>query len=163
MRAPPRWIAIAALACVTAPTLHAQRPVSADPRAALRLGTQISPRVGPQVGVGMDVRAGWYVRLHLAADAGLEQSQGRWLGRQQVSATARFLLDPFGERPLGIYGGAGLAVHRSVHGEPEGALILLIGLEGRAFARPLVPSLEVELGDGVRATLAWRAKRADSR
>ena len=163
MCAPSRWIAIAVLVTASAQTLQAQRPVGADPRAEFRVGSSLTPRVGPQVGIGMDVRAGWYARLHLAADAGAVQAQGRWIGRQQLSATARFLLDPFGERPLGLYGGAGLVLHRTALAEPTGALLLLIGVEGRAFARPLVPAFEVELGDGIRATLVWRARRADSR
>lgn len=163
MCASSRWIAIVVLVTASTPSAQAQRPVGADPRAELRVGTSLTPHVGPQVGIGMDLRAGWYARLRLAADAGAVQVQGRWIGRQQLSATARFLLDPFGERPLGLYGGAGLVIHRTVDADPTGALLLLLGVEGRAFARPLVPALELELGDGLRATLIWRARRADSR
>lgn len=144
----------------------AQRPVTPDPQLELRIGTAVSPDPGPFAGVGVNIRAGWYARLGIAAEAGATRSARGWQGSQRLEGTARFLLDPFGERPVGWYGGAGLGVRRVGDSAPRSSLVLLLGAEARirpGRSGPLVPAIEVALGDGVHATIVWRRGRADSR
>ena len=141
----------------------AQQRVTADVQAELRLGAMVSPEPAPHAGVGVNIRAGWYSRLGISAEAGATRVAGEWRGSQRIAGTARFLLDPFGERRLGLYGGAGLGLHRVGEGPPRGVLLLLLGVEGRMRRGRLVPAFEVGLGGGVQLGLVLRPGRADSR
>lgn len=167
-RALRRGVAGCALACAAASVLaasvaEAQRPVPADPRVTIRVGSDLSPRLAPHGGLALDLRAGWYARLGFVAEAGVIQVRDGWVGSRRVSATARFLLDPFGERRFGLYGGAGLAVHDVAGAGAQGRLVLLAGLEGDAFRRSFVPALELSAGGGARVALVLRPARRDSR
>ncbi len=165
-RIPSRGVGlgVVALVCMlVTPVAEAQRAVPADPRVTARIGSDLSPRQAPHGGLALDVRAGWYARLGLVAEAGLVQVEDRWVGSRRVSATARFLLDPFGERRFGLYGGAGLALHDLAGAGAQGRFVLLAGLEGDAFRRSVVPALELSVGGGTRVALVLRPRRRDSR
>lgn len=156
------------ISCALAPrTLAAQRPVPADPQAEFRISATVSPRLAPHGGVGVNLRAGWYARLGVHLEAGATRVEDRWVASQRATLSARFLLDPFGQSRGGLYGGAGLSVRRVGDASPQGALVLLVGVEGRAplGARrgALVPAVEVALGGGVQVGLVLRRGRADTR
>ena len=151
-----------ALALMASPTL-AQRPVTPAPRLALMLGSDLSPRPAPYGGVALDFRAGWYARIGIAAEAGLVPEGQGWMGSRRLSASARFLLDPFGQRRFGLYGGAGVALHDVVGARAQGRLFMLVGIEGDPFAHAMVPAFELSVGGGARAALVLRPRRRDSR
>ena len=148
------------------PPLHAQVRVPARAPAAPqlegRLDAALSPRTGLLGGVGLNVRAGWYARLGVAASAGATRRDGGWESVQRIDASVRFLMDPFGESARGVYGGAGLGLQRDAGGDVQGRLLLLLGLEG-ARTRRLVPAFELTLGGGVRAGVVLRARRRNGR
>lgn len=157
------WLPLGLLV-VAAPPAAAQfgERQPALPRWEARLEGTASDAPGAHLGVGMSVRAGWYARpgLQLAAGA-LQGGDGVWRGSQRADLVVRFLLDPFGERPRGWYGGAGVSLQQ-VADERRGLLVLLAGVEGRA-RRGFRPAIEVGVGGGVRLGVVFRRTRPDSR
>lgn len=135
---------------------------SASPRWEGRLEATAAEAPGAHVGIGLGMRAGWYVRPSLLLAAGAVQgSDDVWRGSQRADIVVRFLLDPFGERPRGWYGGAGVSVQQ-VAGRSRGVLLLLAGVEGRARAG-FRPAIEVGVGGGVRLGVVLRRARPDTR
>lgn len=113
--------------------------------------------------VGVNVRAGWYVRLGASLGGGARWIEdGPTVGVLRADANVRFLLDPFAERRRGLYGGVGLSAAQLGGGlgaQPP-VLLLLAGLEGqprdgRAWA------LELGLGGGLRVAVVRRSARRD--
>lgn len=115
------------------------------------------------LGAGLNVRAGWYLRLGAALAGGaVRTASDEWEPLARLDVTTRFLLDPFGERARGLYGGAGLSVaHRSGgDGLQDPVLLMLVGLEGPRTARGAW-AVELGLGGGVRLAIVRRGARAD--
>jgi hypothetical protein len=139
-----------------------QSPAPLAPRLELRIAAPLSPAAGMLAGAGVGVRAGWYARVGLGASAGAVRRDGGWIERQQIDLTARFLFDPYAERQVGFYGGAGLGLSREGSVSSRGELLFLVGAEGPARRR-LVPALEVVVGGGVRLQGVLRVGRAVGR
>lgn len=159
MRSPPVRIAAAALALfAVGDRLPAQARATLMPQWEARLDATSARVSAAHAGGGVNVRAGNYVRLGIAALAGASRADGITRASQRVDATARFLLDPFAERRMGLYGGAGLTARHDAGGAWKGDLLLVIGLEGAAVGR-MVPAFELALGGGVRAGLVLRTRR----
>lgn len=114
------------------------------------------------LGVGLNVRAGWYARLGLAAGAGARRDRGAFQATQRLDGTARFLFDPFAEGRRGFYAGAGLGVQRSASGEVQELLLGIIGVEGSPHGR-ILPSVEVTIGGGARVGVVLRSRRPQGR
>lgn len=143
-------------------TARAQQPVSADPQWEFRTDLQASPDPGALAGVGVNVRAGWYARVGVAATAGAAYVADTWHSQQRLDAVVRFQFDPFAQRARAIYGGAGVGMVRGERGDVTGRLLLVVGTEGAARGR-IVPAAEVTLGGGVRLSVLLRAKRNEGR
>lgn len=149
------------LGSVPAGAQFGERP-SASPRWEGRVEATAAESPGAHLGIGLGVRAGWYARPSLLLAAGAVQgSDDVWRGSQRADLVLRFLLDPFGERPRGWYGGAGVSVQQ-VEGRSRGALLLLAGVEGRS-RRGVRPAIEVGVGGGVRLGFVLRRTRPDTR
>lgn len=134
------------------------RHVSALPQLEWRADVTAADAPDAHLGLGMNVRAGWYVRLGAGVAAGaVRTDDGSWLGSQRVDVAARFLLDPFKERPRALYGGAGVSA-RFVEGRADPVLLLVLGVEGRPRER-WTPAAEIALGGGVRAGVVLRRTR----
>lgn len=168
------------LALGLAPALAAQRAPSDDPRyvtpapvlelrAVLPLGGDPEFQLGP----GLSLRAGWYVRTSFALLAGAVQQDSATLAVGRAEAAMRFHLDPFfqgpgcrgrdaGARCRGVYGGVGLSQRflGSGGGAENPVLVLLLGVEGARNARG-VWATELAVGGGLRLGLTWRGNRAD--
>ncbi len=178
------WLALA----VAAPTLGAQgRRAAADPDAdprrvpwapvpELRLALPLADGPGAEAGVGLNVRAGWYVRPALAVLGGVIARDSGQVGTARVEAAVRFHLDPFSQargcdsrsprwRCRGLYGGLG--VSQRWRGAGEGAevpvFVLIAGIEGRNAppTRRWVWGAEAALGGGLRVGVTARRRRAD--
>lgn len=143
-------------------SLGAQEQAALAPQWELRLEAPVTPDPGVHAGAGLNVRAGWYARLGVAALAGGVQHDDAWVRSGRLDATARFLLDPFAERRRGLYGGAGFSVRQRGDEAWRGALTLVVGLEGAAEGRA-IPAVELALGGGLRITAVWRGRRATGR
>lgn len=140
----------------------AQTPAPPAPQLEARFAAPVSPRVGLLAGVAVDFRAGWYARISAGALAGAVRRGDGWQDRQQFDFTARFLFDPYAERRVGLYGGAGLGLSREAGVSSRGELLLLAGAEGHSTGR-LVPAIEIVIGGGVRLQGVLRARRSTGR
>lgn len=115
-----------------------------------------------QAGVAFNVPAGLYARLGAAVAGGVARRDGLSRGAARADVFARFLLDPFGQSPLGFYGVGGLSAMYDGFEEWRPRVLAGIGFEsrvrhGRAWGA------EVALGGGVRIALVVRGARASGR
>lgn len=112
------------------------------------------------VGVGVNIRAGWYARVGggLALGAA-EGPNAAWRASQRADLSVRFLLDPFEEHPRGFYGGAGITARRDGGAPIDARLLLLFGAEGRPV-RGVMPAVELALGGGFRVGVVLRRRRS---
>ena len=144
-------------------TLRAQGGASnaaaAMPQWERRIEVAPTPAVGLAAGLGVNARAGYYARVGVHAAAGLARRGDGVVGVQRLEAVSRFLFDPFGEFPRGLYGGGGFAV-RHAPGDPlRGDLVVVVGMEGPLGTRRRIPAVELALGGGARLTLVYRQRR----
>jgi hypothetical protein len=112
-----------------------------------RLDALIASRTATELGAGIFVPLGTYVRSGLIGGVGPITNPLRLSGRAEL--VARFLLDPLYEHRWGPYvaGGLGVASHPYV--------LVLLGLEGPRWGR-VTPALEAGVGNGVRLGIALR-------
>ncbi len=128
-----------------------------------RIEVASTPEAGIAVGLGMNVRAGYYARVGVHAAAGLARRGEGVGGVQRLEAVSRFLFDPFGEFPRGLYGGGGFAV-RHAPGDPlRGDLVVVVGMEGPLGTRRTIPAVELALGGGARLSIVYRQRRSVGR
>lgn len=156
---PACGVALLLLAATTAEAA-AQRPAGRQVEGRVDVIAATTSSV--QGGVALNVPAGLYVRLGGAAAGGGAWRDGDARSAGRVDLFARFLLDPFGQSRLGLYGVGGLsAMHDGFEGwRPR--VLAGIGLEssvrnGRAWGG------ELALGGGVRVALFVRGARASGR
>ena len=135
------------------------RLISLLPQWEFRQDVTVARDPGTHLGVGLNVRADYYVRLGVALSAGaVRRADDAWVGAPRLDLTARYLLDPFGDRPRGWYGGGGVSVVQRPGESATAALQLLVGLEGRRGSK-ITPSVEVGVGGGVRVGVVLRRTR----
>jgi hypothetical protein len=156
--------ACAALACL-APAAHGQVPSPVvQPEARLDVIAGHQPAV--QAGAGVQIPAGYYVRVGLDAAVGLATGEreapagsadsppGRLDGRADL--LVRFLLDPFRQSAYGLSLGGGLSARAEPGDRVRPRLLVAMDLEGRRSTRGLVPALQLGLGGGVRLGVVLR-------
>lgn len=115
-----------------------------------------------QIGGGLNLPAGYYVRLGVDVAGGPQFAAGRTVFAGRTDFTARFLLDPFMETRYGLYGGGGVSVRwTDVQGWRE-YLVVLAGLEGPAHSG-WRSAIEAGLGGGTRVGVVLRRARTASR
>ncbi len=161
MRVPSRWSAavLAVLAFVGGADCVGAQDAGLAPRWELRADATTARVPAAHAGVGLGLRAGPYARVGVALAAGAARGpDDAWRASRRADFTARFLLDPYAERRVGVYGGAGVSARRDGDGPVAGAMVLVLGVEGRA-AGALVPSVELSLGGGLRVGVVLRAGR----
>jgi hypothetical protein len=158
---------------VTLALLHGARAVSAQTPARLSLapaGPQVELRLegiaartaALQAGVGVYVPAGRYVRLGGVAAAGAAWRDGAPRTSARVDGIAHFLLDPFRESRLALYGIGGVSLMYDGFEHTRPNLVVGIGVEGTP-RRGRVAAFELALGGGVRAAVVVRRARPAGR
>jgi len=154
-------LVLASAAVATTPCRSgAQRPA----------GTQVEGRVDAiaattpslQLGAGFNVPAGLYVRLGTSVAAGVAHRNGVTHAAGRGEAVARFLLDPYAEYPLALYGVAGISIMHDPFEHTRPRVLVGVGIESRVRDRRAVAA-EVALGGGVRVGLAIRRGRRTGR
>jgi len=148
-----------------APSVQAQIPTpSMQPEARLDVIAGRQPAV--QVGVGIQVPMGYYVRVGLDGAVGVATRDRKALigsadappgpldGRADL--LVRFLLDPFRQSAYGLSVGGGLSARAEPGDRVRPRLLVAMDLEGRRSSRGLVPALQVGLGGGVRIGVVLR-------
>lgn len=106
--------------------------------------------------------AGRYVRLGALAAAGGAWRDGAQRASARVEGIARFLLDPFRESRLGLYGlgGVSLMYDGFEHSRPN--VVVGVGVESTPRHGRLIAA-ELALGGGVRVALVVRRARRSGR
>lgn len=162
---------LAALAtCAQAASAQAQRPAGAQFEGRVDAIAAATPSL--QGGVAFNAPAGLYVRLGVAAAGGIAwrdgasrgatSSQGASSLAARTDLFARFLLDPFGQSRLGLYGVGGLSAMYDGFERWRPRVVAGVGLESRV-AKGRVWGGELALGGGVRVALFVRNARAFGR
>jgi hypothetical protein len=111
-----------------------------------------------QIGAGVQIPFGYYVRLGLDGAAGVRLGDGGSGSRAdaRVDVLTRFLLDPFRQSHYGLSlgGGIGLRAEPGDHVRP--VLLAAVDLEGTRWSSGWVPALQVGLGGGARVGIVLR-------
>jgi hypothetical protein len=168
-------VARVTLAALAIPGLAQAQDAGRAPVAELRATVPTADWPAGELGAGVSVRAGWYVRLSAAVLGGaLRRADDAWVGTARAEGALRFHLDPFNQAPgcgprsagwcRGLYGGLG--VSQRWRGAGEGAetpvFLVIVGVEGDSDARrPVVWGLEAAVGGGLRVGASARWRRAD--
>jgi hypothetical protein len=129
------------------------RDSTPKPRVEARVDALIASRPATEVGAGIFVPLGTYVRAGLVGGIGGIPHPTGLAGRVEV--LGRFLLDPLYEHPWGPYVAGGLGVRADYGAASRPYLLVLLGIEGPRWGG-VVPALEAGVGSGVRIGLALR-------
>ena len=122
-----------------------------------------------QLGVGVQIAAGYYTRIGvdaalgipLGADAAAGSSRHGVDGR--LDLLARFLLDPFRQTAYGVSVGGGASVRAEQGDRARPFLLVALDVEGRRSTTGVVPALQVGLGGGARFGVVLRRAAAGAR
>lgn len=115
-----------------------------------------------QGGVGLNLPAGRYIRVGTVASGGLALRGGETSGAARADLFARFLLDPFAESPIGLYGIGGVSVLHDRFERTRPRVLLGLGVESRPRGGRIVAA-EAALGGGVRLAIVLRRARRTGR
>lgn len=128
------------------------------PMPEIRVDAIVGHQPTVQLGAGVQLPVGYYVRVGVDAAAGIpvgnDQEPRRFDGR--VDLLARFLLDPFRQRAYGLSVGGGLSARAEPGDRVRPLLLVAMEVEGRRSARGWVPALQVGLGGGARIGFVLR-------
>ena len=139
-----------------------------------RVGAQVpSPAVHPelrldviaghepavQMGGGVQIPMGYYVRVGLDGAVGLPTGANATSPRRadgRADLMIRFLLDPFRQSRYGLSVGGGLSARAEPGDRVRPRLLVAMEVEGRRSSHGVVPALQVGLGGGVRVGVILR-------
>jgi hypothetical protein len=159
---------LALMVAPSAASLRAQQ--AAPPRTRARVEARLD-YLGPdphavQVGLGVNVPLGTYLRVALIGAGGRSWNDGRTGGSLRADVVGRFSFDPFRERRWGLSAGGGLSVrHDQVTPERsrwQPLLALVVDLEGPRLGS-VAPALQLGLGGGARVGAIIRGAAPDRR
>ena len=158
-----RLVCIVALVVLSAPRGLAAQEFNFTPQvqAEWRADALSGPPFALQLGAGLNIPAGYYVRVGLTAAGGVAWRGNASAGSARVDLTTRYLLDPFGELRWGVYGGAGVSA-RIDERHVRTFLLVVGGVEGPA-SHGWRTSLEAGLGGGARLGIVLRRARKNGR
>jgi hypothetical protein len=140
-------------------------PAAGEVRADAILGHQ--PAV--QLGAGVQLALGYYVRLGLDGAVGVRLDDATARGGSasrvdgRVDLLTRFLLDPFRQSAYGLSLGGGIGLRAEPGDRVRPLLLVAVDLEGRRSRRGWSPALQLGLGGGVRAGVVLRRGAAAAR
>lgn len=147
-------------ASVLASPLLAQRPVGRQFEGRVDLIAADTPSL--QAGLGLNIPAGIYVRMGATIAGGVAHRDAVTHGAARGDVVARFLLDPYREFPLGLYGLGGLSAMYDPFEGWRPRVVAGVGLESRV-RRGRAIAAELALGGGVRLGVAVRRARRSGR
>ena len=138
----------------------AQRAVGSQPE--FRADVIASRHPTLQFGAGLNVPAGIYARLGAMVAGGVAVRDRAVRRAARLDTHARFLLDPFGEYSVGMYGIGGISVMYDGFEGWRPRVTVGLGLESRPRLGHTT-ALEIALGGGLRAGVVIRRARAAGR
>jgi hypothetical protein len=138
----------------------------ARPRAEARVDYLGPDPHAVQVGLGVNVPAGTYLRVALIGAGGTSWNDGRTGGSVRADIVGRFSFDPFRERRWGLSAGGGLSVRYDQvtpeRGRWRPLLALLVDIEGPRIGS-VAPALQLGLAGGTRIGAIVRGAARDRR
>jgi len=148
--------ALVALGFVVAPAAVRAQLAAAPTYAEYRADAIVTRGAAVELGAGIVIPAGTYVRVSVDGAAGPTWRDGSVHASGRVDAIGRFLLDPFREVPVGVSLGGGVSVPY-VAGDPRVRpyLTVVVDVEGR-MRGSFTPALQVGLGGGARIGVVIR-------
>lgn len=168
-------IRAASLAAVVAALAAGPRQVGGQQPAAppiapeLRADVIVGHQPAAQVGGGVQIPIGSYVRVGIIGAAGrrIDDATSRAPATSRLDGRAdvlvRFLLDPFRQTAYGLSLGGGMSVRVEPGDRARPVLLVALDVEGRRSARGLVPAAQVGLGGGMRLGVVLRRGAAGGR
>ena len=147
-------------ACFAAATLLSSaagaQQIPTRPYAEYRTDAIIARGTAAQLGGGVVLPAGLYVRLGIDGAAGATWRYGQTFGSGRVDVIARFLLDPFRESRIGfsLGGGVSAPIGSAEPAQPP-YLTAVFDIEGRRSGG-MTPALQIGLGGGTRIGIVLR-------
>ena len=156
-------VCLVALVMFSAPHWLAAQEFTFSPQlqAEWRADALSGPPIALQLGAGVNIPVGYYVRVGLTAGGGVAWRGGAAAGSGRMDVTTRYLLDPFAELRWSVYGGAGVSA-RFDENHPRTFLLVVGGVEGPA-SHGWRTSIEAGLGGGVRLGFVLRRARKNGR
>jgi len=146
---------VALLAAVSAPASAQQPRIPIVPE--LRIDVLGVNPTSVQGAVGVEVPAGYYVRVGLLAGAGATiEPEGTSRAAGRVDLLVRFLVDPFRQSRWGFSAGGGVSLRADPGDNVDPELLVALDLEGRRSRSGFTPSLQIGLGGGVRGGIGLR-------
>ena len=159
-------ILLAGLVALAGRVASAQQAPSPGVQPELRLDALVARDPAVQLGAGVGIAAGSYVRLSAMAAVGAarvrREGDAELVASTRAEVVARYLFDPFRQFGRGAYAGGGLGVRRDGGGDWDELLLLVAGVEGRP-RRGVAPAVEIGVGGGVRLGVVLRRARATGR
>ena len=156
-------VCLVAMVMFSAPRWLAAQEFTFSPQVQAEWRTDVlsGPPAALQFGAGLNLPAGYYMRVGLTAAGGVAWRAGVAAGSARVDFTTRYLLDPFGELRWGVYGGAGVST-RIDESQARTFLLVVGGVEGPA-SHGWRTSIEAGLGGGARLGIVLRRARKNGR
>jgi hypothetical protein len=150
---------------ILAPAARAQVPRPTT-QPELRLDGIFGHQPAVQLGAGVQIPMGYYVRVGLDAAVGVAtEDRTALIGSAdvppgpldgRVDLLIRFLLDPFRQSAFGLSLGGGVSARAEPGDHVRPRLLVALDVEGRRSARGVVPALQVGLGGGLRVGVVLR-------
>ena len=146
---------VALLAAVSAPASAQQPRIPIVPE--LRIDVLGVNPTSVQGAAGVEIPAGYYVRVGLLAGAGATiEPEGTSRAAGRVDLLVRFLVDPFRQSRWGFSAGGGVSLRADPGDNVDPELLIALDLEGRRSRSGFTPSLQIGLGGGVRGGIGLR-------
>ncbi|HUQ46591.1 MAG TPA: hypothetical protein VM033_08085 [Gemmatimonadaceae bacterium] len=173
MRSVVRAVVLAAAGAATmsgaARRAGAQQSPSSAVMPELRADLLAGHHPAAQLGGGVQIPIGYYVRLGLIAAAGvrIDDASARPAGSRitdgRLDVLARFLLDPFRQTRYGVSLGGGMSLRAEPGERARPLLLVAMDLEGRRAGNGWVPAVQLGLGGGARLGIILRRGAEGSR
>ena len=154
-RLPRRLISATLLIVASSVSLGAQQArVRAEPE--LRADVLGGRGTAVQLGAGVQIPAGTYVRVGVIGGVGSRWIDGASRTDGRVDVLGRFLIDPFRQSRWALSAGGGVSLRATSGDRVRPDLLVAADLEGPRSKSGVSPTIQVGLGGGVRAGLGLR-------
>ena len=155
-----RIAVVAVMLAGSAPVARAQLEAPMSPEIRADVITR-SSWTSLQLGAGVQVPMGYYVRLGLDGGAGVDVGRSSSLRSARADFLARFLFDPFRQQRWGVSAGAGVSLLARQGDRVRPLLLAALDVEGPRSANGMEPAFQLGLGGGIRlgVILRWGGAR----
>ncbi len=142
------------------PDARAQIPESPGLMPEVRGDVMFGRQAAVQLGAGVQIPAGYYVRVGVDGAVGVRVNETTPSTRHdldgRLDVLVRFLLDPFRQTRYGLSLGGGMSLRAEQGDRVRPVLLVAVDVEGRRSTRGLVPAVQVGLGGGARIGVVLR-------